>query len=64
MFFFPTKRKTQRINIRLAKPTKEEKMEMIENWKNNEQSEQNNIKVPVDFTLQNDSAQNMLVFIV
>ena len=63
-FFFPTKRKTQRRNIRLAKPTKGEKMEMIENWKNNEQSEQNNIKVPVDFTLQNDSAQNMLVFIV
>ena len=25
-------------------------MEMIENWKNNEQSEQNNSKVPVDFT--------------
>ena len=63
-FFSPTKRKTQRRNIRLAKPTKGEKMEMIENWKNNEQSEQNNIKVPVDFTLQKDSAQNMLVFIV
>ncbi|CAH3156011.1 unnamed protein product [Pocillopora meandrina] len=25
-------------------------MEMIENWKNNEQSEQNNSKVAVDFT--------------
>ena len=49
-FFFPTKRKTQRRNIRLAKPTKGEKMEMIENWKNNEQSEQNNSKVAVDFT--------------
>ena len=46
----------------MAKPTKGEKMEMIENCKNNEKSEQNNIKVPVDFTLQNDSAQNMLVF--
>ena len=29
-------------------------MEMIENWKNDEQSEQNNIKVPLDFTSQND----------
>ena len=34
--FYSTKRKTQKRNIRLAKPTKEEKMEMIENWRNNE----------------------------
>ena len=34
--FYSTKRKTQNRNIRLAKPTKEEKMEMIENWRNNE----------------------------
>ena len=27
-------------------------MEMIENWRNNEKSEQNNNKVPVDFTSQ------------
>ena len=55
--FFSTKRKTQKRNIRLEKPNKEEQMEMIENWKNDEQSEQNNIKVPVDFTSQNDGAQ-------
>ena len=34
--FYFTKRKTQKRNIRLAKPTKEEKMEMTENWRNNE----------------------------
>ncbi|RMX57091.1 hypothetical protein pdam_00008215 [Pocillopora damicornis] len=34
-------------------------MEMIENWKNDEQAEQNNIKVPVDFTLQNEGAQGL-----
>ena len=34
----------------LENPTKEERMEMIENEKNNEQSEQNNSKVPVGFT--------------
>ena len=34
--FYSTKRKTQKRNIRLAKPTKEEKMEMTENWRNNE----------------------------
>ena len=48
--FFFTKRKTQKRNVRLEKPTKEQKMEMIENWKNNEQSEQNNSKIAVDFT--------------
>ena len=32
--FFSTKRKTQKRNVRLEKPTKEQKMEMIENWKN------------------------------
>ena len=42
--FYSTKRKTQKRNIRLAKPTKEEKMEMIENWRNNEKKEQNNRK--------------------
>ena len=62
--FYSTKRKTQKRNIRLAKPTKEEKMEMIENWRNNEKSEQNNNKVPVDFTSENHSAQGMLCFIV
>ncbi|CAH3046029.1 unnamed protein product [Pocillopora meandrina] len=34
-------------------------MEMIENWKNDEQAEQNNIKVPVDFTSQNEGAQGL-----
>ena len=48
--FFSTKRRTQKRNIMLENPTKEERMEMIENWKNNEQSEQNNSKVPVGFT--------------
>ena len=48
--FFSTKRKTQRRNVRLEKPNKEQKMEMIENGKNNEQSEQNNSKAAVDCT--------------
>ena len=39
-------------------------MEMIENWKNDEQAEQNNIKVPVDFTSQNEGAQGMWCFTV
>ena len=39
-------------------------MDMIENWKNNKQTEQNNSKVPVDFTSQNDGAQGMLCHIV
>ena len=39
-------------------------MEMIENWKNDEQAEQNNVKVPVDFTSQNEGAQGMWCFTV
>ena len=35
-------------------------MEMIENWRNNEKSEQNNNKVPVDFTICLEGLQEML----
>lgn len=51
--FFSTKRKAQKKNLRLAKPTKEEKIKIMEKWKDNDESSCN-----VDFTSEPSSAES------
>jgi len=57
--FFSTKKKTRRANVRLVKPTKEEKLQITENWQTDEQADSDPNNTDKDFTTDNIDSEGL-----